>query len=127
MTLSAGIVPIRLEPQTEYLLLRVYRYWDFPKGVVEVGENPLAAAVRELQEETGLEPASFPWGQEFIETEPYARGKIARYYVALASSFEVTLGWEHMEHRWLPFAAARKLLVPRLQAVLDWANTRVGA
>src|ERR1700744_3069062 len=30
--------------------------WMIPKGVVEPGEGPLAAALREFQEETGLAP-----------------------------------------------------------------------
>jgi 8-oxo-dGTP pyrophosphatase MutT (NUDIX family) len=29
--------------------------WDIPKGIAEVGEDPVSAATRELQEETGLE------------------------------------------------------------------------
>jgi predicted NUDIX family NTP pyrophosphohydrolase len=30
--------------------------WTIPKGLVEPGEEPLAAACREFQEETGIEP-----------------------------------------------------------------------
>lgn len=30
------------------------RYWSFPGGVVDAGETPRAAAVREVQEETGV-------------------------------------------------------------------------
>ncbi len=30
--------------------------WTVPKGLVEKGEDPLAAAVREFQEETGIHP-----------------------------------------------------------------------
>ena len=29
-------------------------YWGFPKGHLEEGENPLQAALREVQEETGF-------------------------------------------------------------------------
>ncbi len=53
--LSAGVIVVRLVEQTpQYLLLRAYSYWDFPKGEVEAGEDPLHAAVREVQEETTL-------------------------------------------------------------------------
>ena len=31
-----------------------YDDWSFPKGKVDRGEHPLAAAVREVEEETGL-------------------------------------------------------------------------
>ena len=65
--LSAGIVPVRMiDALPNVLLLRVYRYWDFPKGEVEVGEEPLASAVRELEEETGLVDVEFCWGQEHV-------------------------------------------------------------
>jgi 8-oxo-dGTP pyrophosphatase MutT (NUDIX family) len=47
--------------------------WDIPKGLIEVGESPAEAAVRELLEETGLSAAAaalMPLG-----THPYLRGK----------------------------------------------------
>ena len=45
------------------LLLRVYNYWDCPKGMVEPGEDPLATARREVAEETGIEDLEFRWGE----------------------------------------------------------------
>ena len=41
---------------TEGRLLMIYRlgFWDLPKGKIEPGETPAEAAVREVQEETGL-------------------------------------------------------------------------
>ena len=49
-TLSAGAVIVR-QPDREprYLLLRARDYWDFPKGIVEEGEESLDAAVREIE------------------------------------------------------------------------------
>ncbi|MBI5783590.1 MAG: NUDIX domain-containing protein, partial [Gammaproteobacteria bacterium] len=42
--LSAGVVIIRrFDDKYRYLLLRVRDYWDFPKGMVDPGEDPLAA------------------------------------------------------------------------------------
>jgi bis(5'-nucleosidyl)-tetraphosphatase len=112
-----------------YLLLRAYRYWDFPKGIVEKGEEPFLAALRELREETGIKQASPKWGYEFHETAAYSHGKIARYYLAEVTESKVVLlpnreeGLvEHHEYRWLPYPEARKLLVPRVQAALDWAH-----
>jgi predicted NUDIX family NTP pyrophosphohydrolase len=34
--------------------------WSIPKGLVEEDEDPLAAAIREFQEETGCSPGSIP-------------------------------------------------------------------
>ena len=48
------------------LLLRAYKNWDFPKGMVEPGEQPFDAAVREVREETTLENLAFDWGKNFV-------------------------------------------------------------
>lgn len=132
---SAGVVVVRrFDEDWRYLLLRSFQYWDFPKGGVEPGEAPLAAAVRETREEAGLSDLAFRWGETYIETEPYSRGKIARYYLAESPVGEVILHPsallgrpEHEEFRWLSDRAARKLLVPRVRRVLDWAYDRLAS
>ena len=46
------------------LLLRAYRNWDFPKGLVEGGEGMLETAWRAAREETGLSDQSpSPFGR----------------------------------------------------------------
>ncbi len=130
---SAGVVVVRPGPAGwRYLLLRAFRNWDFPKGLVEPDEPPLAAALREVREEASLESLELRWGEAFRETEPYAGGKVARYYVALSASGDVRLPVspelgrpEHHEHRWVSYAEARRLLPPRLQPILDWASSVV--
>lgn len=131
--LSAGAVVVRRhDDDFRFLLLRAYRYWDFPKGRVEAGEQPLQAARREVEEEAGLRGLSFSWGYDFAETPPYGRGKVARYYLAESPEGAVSLPVnpalgrpEHHEFRWLPYPQARTLLNGRLQAILDWAQDRL--
>ena len=132
-TLSAGVIVVRREEGVwRYLILRAYNYWDFPKGIIEHGENPLVAACREVEEETGLKDLHFLWGNDYRETPPYGRGKVARYYVAETRQTRVVLPIstelrrpEHHEFRWLSFEEVRKLLSPRVTPILDWAHALI--
>jgi len=133
--LSAGVVVVRRSAGGwRYLLLRVYGYWDFPKGELEAGEDPLETACREVAEETGLRDLRFAWGREFYETEPYGQGKVARYYLARSDSGRVVLGVnpelghpEHHEYRWVSAEQAEALVNARVVAALRWADVRIGA
>jgi len=128
---AAGAVVVRpAGPEWRYLVLRAYRNWDFPKGLVEPGETPLAAALREVREETSLESLELRWGEVSRETEPYGAGKVAQFYLALSADGDVQLlvspelgRPEHHEYRWTSYAEARGLLPPRLQPILDWARS----
>lgn len=53
---SAGGVIYRWRGAVPYILLirDAYQHWGFPKGHLERGETPDAAALREVGEETGL-------------------------------------------------------------------------
>jgi bis(5'-nucleosidyl)-tetraphosphatase len=131
--LSAGVIIVRrLAGKPHYLLLRVYHYWDFPKGLTEKDEAPLAAALREVKEETALTGLVFRWGMDFRETPPYAMGKVARYYVAESEQGEVRLPVnpelghpEHHEFRWFGYSEARELVADRVKPILDWAHSLV--
>ncbi len=131
--LSAGVVVVRDTAEGwRYLLLRAFTHWDFPKGMVEAGEEPLNAAVREVKEETLIEDLDFAWGEDYIETGPYSRGKVARYYLARTFTAEVSLPVieelgrpEHNEFRWVDEAGALKLVSARVEPIVKWAAARL--
>jgi 8-oxo-dGTP pyrophosphatase MutT (NUDIX family) len=114
-------------------MLRAYHHWDFPKGLREKGEQPIEAAVREVGEETGIHDLEMEWGDRFMDTGPYSRGKTARYYIARTASAEVVMGLspetgqpEHHEWRWVSFDEAYDLSAPRVKAVVQWARQVIG-
>jgi 8-oxo-dGTP pyrophosphatase MutT (NUDIX family) len=127
--LSAGVVVVRRTGEGwRFLLLRAFNHWDFPKGMVEDGEAPLAAAVREVEEESLIRDLEFTWGESCTRTGPYSRGKVACYYIATTRTVEVTLPVnpelgrpEHSEYRWVDFDEAMELVSPRVRPVLNWA------
>ena len=133
--LSAGVVVVRRGPVGWlFLMLRAYRNWDFPKGMVEAGEDPLAAARREVREETLIADLELEWGEVYRETGPYGQRKIARYYLAATRTEQVTLPVsselgrpEHDEWRWLERDAAFALASARLQPIVHWAAATIGA
>ena len=127
--LSAGVVVTRQTAEGwRFLLLRAFNHWDFPKGMVEEGEEPLAAAVREVHEESLIGDLEFTWGEASTRTGPYSRGKVACYFVAQTRTTEVTLPVnlelgrpEHSEFRWVDYDTALKLVSLRVRPVLHWA------
>ena len=132
--LSAGVVPFRKTAGGwRLLILRAYKNWDFPKGGIEVGEEPFDTAKRETEEETGLTDLDFPFGEIYRDTLPYAGGKIARYYIGETGVEDVRLPIshelgrpEHHEWRWVSFDEAEDLLPPRLATVIHWARETLG-
>ena len=132
--LSCGVIVAR-KTDTGWvtLMLRAFHHWDFPKGIRELGEEPMQAAIREVGEETGVTELSFDWGDRFFETGPYSRGKIARYFIATTTQEEVEMGIspetgepEHHEWRWVTFDEAFDLGAPRVRSIVQWARQIIG-
>ena len=132
---AAGVVVLRRTSGVwRVLILRAFSNWDFPKGLIEPGESPLEAAIRETREEAGITDLRLEWGESFIDTEPYAGGKIARYFFAVSATGDVTLlvspelgRPEHDEFRWATLDDAAPLLPARLAPVIGEARARLGS
>ena len=131
MVLSSGVIVVRQEDgEWYYLLLRAFGYWDFPKGIVEEGEDPIDTAIREVEEETGITDLVFKWGYVYKESAPYLGGrKKARYYVAETKTKDVELrvnpSLGHPEHdafKWVDFDEAMGMLAKRVQPCIKWAR-----
>ncbi|MGI9199800.1 MAG: NUDIX domain-containing protein [Woeseiaceae bacterium] len=132
--LSCGFVLVReADDSCHTLMLRAYHHWDFPKGLREDGEEPVEAAVREVGEETGIADIDMEWGDRFLDTGPYSRGKTARYFLGRTDTAEVVMGLspetgepEHHEWRWVSFDEAYDLSAPRVRNVVKWARQVTG-
>ena len=116
--ISAGVVLFRTTGDREYLLLDYGAHWDFPKGHIEKGEDPLITAARELQEETGIRNSRFIPGFKESMRYFYRKGgegmlKIVIYFLAETPTSDVILSSEHSGYLWLPYEEALKRLTFR--------------
>jgi 8-oxo-dGTP pyrophosphatase MutT (NUDIX family) len=80
-TSAGGVVFRRLQSGPQFLLiLDGHGNWGFPKGHLEASEVPLAAARREINEETGLDDLIFRGELEVIDWYfRLGRGLIHKY------------------------------------------------
>jgi bis(5'-nucleosidyl)-tetraphosphatase len=73
---SCGFLIVRGDPVREFLLMRHPDRWDVAKGHVDAGETEMQCALRELNEETGIEADDVEVIDGFrFETNYAVRGK----------------------------------------------------
>ena len=111
---AAGGVPWRRRADGELEVLLIhrprYRDWTFPKGKVEEGESDEQAAVREVEEETGLRCDLGAELASTIYTDLKLRTKTVRYWAMRAEDGEGAARNEVDEVAWLSCdEAARRL------------------
>lgn len=111
---AAGGVVWRRSPSgdVEVLLVHRPRYddWTVPKGKLDRGEDHAAAALREVEEETGLRCQLGPELGFTSYRDRRDRPKQVRYWAMAPTGGRFTPTAEVDEVRWLPLARARAVL-----------------
>ena len=148
--LSAGILLFRhVKGEPEVLLVRpggpYWRNkdagaWMIPKGMVEPGESPAEAALREFAEETGTQLATVPFP---LATVRQSGGKHVQAFAAEGDldpqkirSIDFEMEWpprsgrmerfpEVVEARWMSLAEARLFMLPSQLPLLDALETQL--
>jgi 8-oxo-dGTP pyrophosphatase MutT (NUDIX family) len=125
---AAGAVVLRRGGEVLLVHRPKYDDWSFPKGKVDRGEHPLAAAVREVEEETGLHVRL---GRPLTDQHYLVngRGKTVHYWVArVVGDDDISaylVNHEIDEVVWVSFERATEILsYPRDQRTLREARRR---
>lgn len=129
---SAGIALFRRQ-RTELLLVHPTNapWWgtfSIPKGLVEVGETPLAAALRETREEVGIAvPAVDPTERRIPYVDKKGKTtKIVAWFVADVDGLPDVLPPAWLQLAEVDYAAflgreeAGRRILPRLAPILGW-------
>ena len=148
---SAGILLFRQrDGATEVLLIRpggpYWRNkdagaWMIPKGMVEPGEEPAEAALREFEEEIGTKLTSVPFPLAKVRQ---AGGKTVEAFAVEGDidtrairSIEFEMEWppksgltrrfpEVQEARWMSLAQARAMMLPSQLPLIDALERKLG-
>lgn len=97
--------------------------WEFPGGKIEPGEDPLAAARREMREETGLTGGS--WEPLLVHEHDYPDRRV-RLHAFLVRDPEGTPAGAPL-WAWVPVSRVRALPLPGANGpILDALDRRLG-
>ncbi|MGQ0715426.1 MAG: NUDIX hydrolase [Gemmatimonadaceae bacterium] len=121
---SAGGVVYRMDGgRPLFLLIRdSYKNWGFPKGHLETEEPPELAAVREVQEETGLNDLALRGEIDTIDWYFRFRGrlihKVCHFYLMESATTETNPQREE------GITACRWVTMPDALQCISYANAR---
>jgi dATP pyrophosphohydrolase len=115
---AVSVVVLRKEgDEAQILLLRrtgtLLGEWCQVAGKIEAGETAWQAAIREVQEETGLSPEklySADICEQFYEADLDAISMLPVFVAVCGAEDDVALNAEHSEARWVSFAEALRMV-----------------
>ncbi len=118
----------RTDPQKSFLLMKHPDRYDLPKGHIEPGENDLACALREMNEETGISidavrvepgfeyrsvyhPQSARDANEIVE-------KTLIIFLGWVNSPSVTISTEHFGYEWIDWQPPHQIQAQTIDPLL---------
>jgi 8-oxo-dGTP pyrophosphatase MutT (NUDIX family) len=110
---AGGIVWRRNASDVELILVHrpAYDDWSLPKGKLNAGETEEAAAVREVEEETGLRCRLGPEAGTTSYHDSHGRMKTARYWQMRPIADDAPAPANEVDDaRWMPLEEASRML-----------------
>lgn len=127
---AAGVLLLTRDEPREFLLMRHPDRWDLPKGHCEPGETFRETALRELQEETGIDRRLLELDEEFVfeleypvhyPGQPRPVAKRVRYFLGTVAGKPTLQLTEHSGYEWFrwdpPHQIQSQTIDPLLNAV----------
>ena len=124
---SCGFLIWRASPNKQFLLMEHPNRWDLPKGHVDPGENDEQCALRELEEETGIQRADLQIDDLFrfrSEYEVCYRGQQPAWKTLIIFLAELTTDrdlviTEHRGYRWFEWTPPHTIQVNTIDPLLE--------
>jgi len=126
---SSGFLLFRKQKALQFLLMKHPTRWDLPKGHLDPGETKQQAALRELSEETGLNPADVWFDPSFVFEHRYwvsyqrdrdkRRWKELSIYLGFLLSDKPILLTEHEGHEWIDWSPPHQIQFETIDPLLQ--------
>jgi 8-oxo-dGTP pyrophosphatase MutT (NUDIX family) len=128
---SSGYLIFRRQGILQFLLMKHAERWDLPKGHLDPGETKQQAALRELKEETGLDPNQLWTDPSFAYSHRYWVARRSSHGTQSLKELTIYLGFlkhdgeiqctEHLGYQWWnwnpPHSIQSQTIDPLLQSI----------
>jgi bis(5'-nucleosidyl)-tetraphosphatase len=125
---ACGVLVVRGDPISQFLLMRHADRWDLPKGHVDAGESELACALRELEEETGItadvvriDPHfafALRYHVQYARTGGERRLKTLKIFLGRLQKDVPIVTTEHQGHQWFDWSPPHAIQVQTIDPLL---------